>query len=111
MIGLAEKLAVKRIELANAQYYGWAFLNRRHLLPTRQQIDAAMAVAKSAKARLAGKMEILLVARHPEGLVGRSFRQIARLVNHRMPAAIISVLGHVFSRRRRHQGGFTIWKA
>jgi pyrroloquinoline quinone biosynthesis protein E len=36
-------------------------LNRNALLPTREQVEAAARVAQSAKARLAGRMEILYV--------------------------------------------------
>src|SRR6202043_3191521 len=38
MIGLAEALGAERVELANVQFYGWAFLNRAALLPTREQV-------------------------------------------------------------------------
>ena len=61
MIALAETLGTGRIELANVQFYGWAFLNRTALLPTRDQVVRAREVAEAAKARLAGKMEIFYV--------------------------------------------------
>lgn len=61
MIALAETLNANRVELANVQYYGWAFLNRRHLLPTRQQVEMAAAAAATEKQRLSGRMEILYV--------------------------------------------------
>jgi pyrroloquinoline quinone biosynthesis protein E len=61
MIELAEVLRAERVELANAQYYGWAFLNRRHLLPTRGQVERARAVAEEAKRRLVGKIDIYYV--------------------------------------------------
>lgn len=61
LIGLAEALGAERLELANAQYYGWAFRNRAALLPTRAQIEKATEVAIAAKKRLLGKMEILFV--------------------------------------------------
>jgi PqqA peptide cyclase len=62
MIALAERLGAERLELANTQFYGWAFRNRSTLLPTRPQIREATEVALAAKERLAGKMEILFVA-------------------------------------------------
>jgi len=62
LIGLAENLGAERLELANAQYYGWAFRNRALLLPTRQQIAKATEIATAEKRRLAGKVEILFVA-------------------------------------------------
>jgi PqqA peptide cyclase len=61
VIALAEELGAGRLELANTQFYGWAFRNRAALLPTRQQIDNAVAVAAAERKRLAGKMEILFV--------------------------------------------------
>jgi len=61
MITLAESLGAERLELANTQYYGWAFKNRRFLLPSRQQVEAAAEIASAARKRLLGKMEILFV--------------------------------------------------
>ncbi len=61
LISLAETLGAQRLELANVQFYGWALLNRKNLLPTRAQVHAALAQAQAAKARLAGRMEILYV--------------------------------------------------
>jgi pyrroloquinoline quinone biosynthesis protein E len=61
MIGLAEALGSERVELANVQFYGWAFLNRAALLPTREQVTRAREVATAAKARLAGKIDIFYV--------------------------------------------------
>lgn len=61
LIALAERLSVDRLELANAQYLGWALRNRAALLPTREQIERARAIAAEAKVRLRGKMELLFV--------------------------------------------------
>jgi len=61
MIGLAEALGAERVELANAQFYGWAFLNRAALLPTREQVTRAREVATAAKERLARKIDIFYV--------------------------------------------------
>jgi pyrroloquinoline quinone biosynthesis protein E len=62
IIALAEGLGAGRLELANTQFYGWAFRNRLALLPTRAQIHKATDIALAAKKRLWGKMEILFVA-------------------------------------------------
>src|SRR5271165_2285253 len=43
MVDLAIKLKAKRIEIAHVQYYGWAVKNRAALMPTREQVDRAMA--------------------------------------------------------------------
>jgi pyrroloquinoline quinone biosynthesis protein E len=61
IIDLAEALSAKRVELANVQFYGWAFHNRAALLPTREQVDCAREIAIAAKARLAGKVDIFYV--------------------------------------------------
>ena len=61
MIDLAERLRPERVELANVQFYGWAFRNRAALLPTREQVNRARDVATAAKARLAGKTDIFYV--------------------------------------------------
>ena len=61
MIGLTEGLGAQRVELANVQFYGWAFRNRAALLPTREQVARARDVASAAKARLAGKLDIFYV--------------------------------------------------
>ena len=61
MIQLAETLEAERVELANVQFYGWAFLNREALLPTREQVDRAREIATAAKTRLAGRIDIFHV--------------------------------------------------
>ncbi len=61
IIALAEGLEAERLELANAQYYGWAFQNRSTLLPTRGQIAQAAEVVATQKKRLVGRMDILFV--------------------------------------------------
>src|SRR5215468_1374531 len=61
IVALAEQLGADRLELANTQYLGWALPNRAALLPTREQIERARAVAADARRRLRGKMEVLFV--------------------------------------------------
>ena len=61
IVALAEQLKADRLELANTQYLGWALVNRRALLPTREQLEAARKVAAAARKRLLGNMEILFV--------------------------------------------------
>lgn len=60
-IELAERLSVDRLELANAQYLGWALQNRTALLPTREQVEAARATAAEARVRLEGIIDVLFV--------------------------------------------------
>src|SRR5256886_2190568 len=61
IIDLSETLEAERVELANVQFYGWAFLNRAALLPTPEQVVRAREIAAAAKTRLAGKIDIFYV--------------------------------------------------
>jgi pyrroloquinoline quinone biosynthesis protein E len=61
LIALAEELGADRLELANTQYLGWALENRPALLPSRAQLNRAREVARAARDRLRGRMEILFV--------------------------------------------------
>ena len=61
IIELAASLGADRLELANTQYYGWALANRRTLLPTAEQVEAAARVADEAKRRYRGRMQVLYV--------------------------------------------------
>ncbi|MBV8344667.1 MAG: pyrroloquinoline quinone biosynthesis protein PqqE [Candidatus Eremiobacteraeota bacterium] len=60
-IALAERLGVRRLELANVQFYGWAYRNRLALMPTREQVERGEAVVTAARERLRGAMEIAYV--------------------------------------------------
>ncbi len=61
MIDLAVGLGARRVELASAQFHGWALLNRRYLMPSRAQNDRAEALARAAAARLRGVIEVAFV--------------------------------------------------
>ncbi|MDQ4116064.1 MAG: pyrroloquinoline quinone biosynthesis protein PqqE [Actinomycetota bacterium] len=61
ILALVEDLRADRVELANTQYYGWAWKNRSALLPSREQLERASSVVDAARARLAGRMEIVHV--------------------------------------------------
>ena len=61
IIALVEELDADRVELANTQYYGWAWRNRAALLPSREQLAGAEEVVRAARTRLEGRMEILHV--------------------------------------------------
>uniref|UniRef100_UPI0035AF3133 SPASM domain-containing protein n=1 Tax=Paracoccus sp. TaxID=267 RepID=UPI0035AF3133 len=58
MIDLAETLGARRIEVATVQFHGWADLNRRALMPTREQAAFARQVVNDARVRLRGRMVI-----------------------------------------------------
>jgi pyrroloquinoline quinone biosynthesis protein E len=57
---LARSLGARRLELANAQYHGFALRNRAALLPTREQLRAAASDVERERTRSAG-LEILFV--------------------------------------------------
>ncbi|HLJ82972.1 MAG TPA: pyrroloquinoline quinone biosynthesis protein PqqE [Candidatus Eremiobacteraceae bacterium] len=61
MIALAESVRAPRLELANAQMYGWAYLNRSTVVPTRAQVERADASVAAAQIRLRGTMDITYV--------------------------------------------------
>jgi PqqA peptide cyclase len=72
---LAEELGADRVELANTQYYGWAWRNRAALLPSRAQLERAEPIVNAARARLAGRMDVIYVipdyySRYPKPCMG-----------------------------------------
>lgn len=62
IIELAAELGAEYLELANTQYYSWAFLNRDHLLPKREQLVRAEEVTDAWRAKLGDAMRIFFVA-------------------------------------------------
>ena len=61
VIALAERLHIARLELANVQFYGWAYRNRTALMPTREQVLRGEEIVAAARERLRGAMEIVYV--------------------------------------------------
>jgi pyrroloquinoline quinone biosynthesis protein E len=61
ILELCVELGADYVELATTQYYGWAKLNRDHLLPTREQVRAAEAVAHEFQQAQQGRMRIFYV--------------------------------------------------
>jgi pyrroloquinoline quinone biosynthesis protein E len=75
VLSLAEELAADRVELANTQYYGWAWRNRAALLPSRAQLEQAEEVVSAARRRLADRMDVIYVlpdyySRYPKPCMG-----------------------------------------
>ena len=75
MIEFIEQLQPERVEIAHAQYYGWALRNRDTLLPTPQQLENCMRAVEAAQLRLAGRVRIDCVvpdyyARYPKACMG-----------------------------------------
>ncbi len=62
IIEMAEALGAEYLELANTQYYSWALENRDQLLPTREQLQRAEAVADAWRRKLDGRMRLFFVA-------------------------------------------------
>ncbi len=61
MLALAAELGADYVELATTQYYGWAWVNRDRLLPTREQLVRAEATAHAWQHRMKGTMKIYYV--------------------------------------------------
>jgi pyrroloquinoline quinone biosynthesis protein E len=61
IIELAAEIGAEYLELANTQFYGWAYLNRAHLLPTREQLEHAERAVAAARARLGDRLRIFHV--------------------------------------------------
>jgi pyrroloquinoline quinone biosynthesis protein E len=62
IIEMAAELGAEYLELANTQYYSWAFVNREHLLPTNDQLRRAEAVTDAWRAKLEGRTKLFFVA-------------------------------------------------
>ncbi|WP_114972265.1 pyrroloquinoline quinone biosynthesis protein PqqE [Rhodoferax ferrireducens] len=61
IIDLALEIGAEYLELANTQYYGWAMLNRDHLLPTHEQLREAEAVVNDYRTRIGSQCQLLFV--------------------------------------------------
>jgi len=75
ILEMAERLGAQYVELANTQYYGWAWLNRQQLLPSRAQLERAEAVTQRFRERVAGRIQVYFVVpdyfeRRPKACMG-----------------------------------------
>ena len=61
ILGMAERMNADYVELANTQYYGWAWHNRDRLLPTRAQVERAEQVTGEFRARVGERMRVYFV--------------------------------------------------
>ncbi len=110
MIAALEALHPDRMEIAHAQYYGWALQNRSALLPTRAQLDCAVAVVAAAEERLRGKVRIDMVvpdyhARYPKACMGGWGRQLMLIdpAGCVLPCHAAGVIPHMrFDNVRKH---------
>ena len=75
MVELALGLGAGRVEIAHVQYYGWALKNRAALMPTREQVEQAVADVERLRTKHHGRIVIDAVvpdyyARFPKPCVG-----------------------------------------
>jgi PqqA peptide cyclase len=75
MVELALSLGASRVEIAHAQYYGWALKNRSALMPTAEQVRHAAARVEELRRQHRGEIVIDAVvpdyhARLPKPCVG-----------------------------------------
>ncbi len=61
ILEMAERMGAQYVELANTQYYGWAWLNREQLLPSRAQLARAEAVTQAFRERVGNRMQVYFV--------------------------------------------------
>ncbi|MBV8306917.1 MAG: pyrroloquinoline quinone biosynthesis protein PqqE, partial [Gammaproteobacteria bacterium] len=75
ILDMAERIGAQYVELANTQYYGWAWLNRQGLLPSRAQLERAEAVTQRFRERVGGRIQVYFVVpdyfeRRPKACMG-----------------------------------------
>ena len=75
MVAMALAMGAQRVEIAHAQYYGWALRNRAALMPARDQVMRAVETIEALRARHRGEIVIDAVvpdyhARFPKPCVG-----------------------------------------
>ena len=75
IVALALSLGARRVEIAHAQYYGWALKNRAALMPTAEQVKRAAAAVEKLRKKHHGEIVIDAVvpdyhARLPKPCVG-----------------------------------------
>jgi pyrroloquinoline quinone biosynthesis protein E len=61
ILNMAERMGADYVELANTQYYGWAWRNRDALLPTRAQLQRAEEVTARFRERVGSRMRVFFV--------------------------------------------------
>ena len=61
ILDMAAELEADYVELANTQYYGFAYANRELLLPSREQLERAEEVTNEFRSRMGERMKIFFV--------------------------------------------------
>jgi pyrroloquinoline quinone biosynthesis protein E len=61
ILEMAQRMEADYVELANTQYYGWAWANRDKLLPSRAQVERAERETAEFRAHVGDKMRVFFV--------------------------------------------------
>ncbi len=61
ILEMAESMQAEYVELANTQYYGWAWHNRERLLPSQEQLRRAEEITRQFRERVGQKMKVFFV--------------------------------------------------
>jgi PqqA peptide cyclase len=61
ILEMAERMGADYVELANTQFYGWAWHNREQLMPSRAQIERAEETTRRFRERAVRPMRIFFV--------------------------------------------------
>jgi PqqA peptide cyclase len=75
LVEMAVAMQAGRVEIAHAQYYGWALKNRSALMPSREQVDRAVAEVQELRGKYLGQIVIDAIvpdyyARFPKPCMG-----------------------------------------
>ncbi len=117
MVAFAAEIGAGRVEIAHAQYHGWALRNRASLMPARAQVDRAMRLLTLLRARYDGRLTIDAVppdyfARFPKACMGGWGRRSLNVTpsGRVLPChAAETIPGLVFWSVREHDLG-AIWE-
>jgi pyrroloquinoline quinone biosynthesis protein E len=118
MVELALALGASRVEIAHVQYYGWALENRAALMPSREQVEQAVAEVERLREAHRGRIVIDAVvpdyyARYPKPCVGGWGRRSLNVTpaGRVLPCHAAEVIpGLEFWNVREHSLG-EIWRA
>ena len=61
ILEMACEMGAEYVELANTQYYGWAWLNREQLLPSRDQIERAEETTRRFREKVGDRVRVYFV--------------------------------------------------
>jgi PqqA peptide cyclase len=118
MVELSLMLGASRVEIAHVQYYGWALKNRAALMPTREQVERALAEVEAMRKTHHGRIVIDAVvpdyyARYPKPCVGGWGRRSLNVTpaGRVLPCHAAEVIpGLEFWNVRKHSVG-EIWRS